>query len=112
MPGEGADRVESRDPSEELEAPALQSSTGEHRIVDIEPKTGTLGLEGPQEEGDPSPSGAEKCDRREEKNEWPLLEEQRRRAEEEYDKLGGLSHGCRQSWDLRMREEKGPGRKI
>jgi hypothetical protein len=54
MPGEGADRAESRDPSEELEAPALQSSTGEHRIVDIE--TGTLGSEGPQEEGDPSPS--------------------------------------------------------
>ncbi len=23
-----------------------------------------------------------------------------------------MSHGCRQSWDLRMREEKGPGRKI
>ncbi len=43
---------------------------------------------------------------------WPSLEEQRRRAEEEYDKLGGLIHGCRQSWDLRMREEKGPGRKI
>jgi hypothetical protein len=80
--------------------------------VDIEPKTGTLGLEGPQEEGNPSPSSAEKGDRREERNEWPSLEEHRRRAEEEYDKLGGLSHGCRQSWDLRMREEKGPGRKI
>ncbi len=80
--------------------------------MDIELKTGTLGLEGPQEEGDPSPSSAEKGDRREERNEWPSLEEQRRRAEEEYDKLGGLSHGCRQSWDLRMREEKGPGRKI
>jgi hypothetical protein len=80
--------------------------------VDIEPKTGTLGLEGPQEEGDPSPSSAGKGDRREERNEWPSLEEQRRRAEEEYDKLRGLSHGCRQSWDLRMREEKGPGLKI
>jgi hypothetical protein len=52
MPGEDADRTGSRDSSEELEAPALQSSTGEHRIVDIEPRTGTLGLEGPQEEGE------------------------------------------------------------
>ncbi len=111
MPEESADRTGSRDSSEELEAPALQSSTGEHRIVDIEPRTGTLGPEEPQEEGDPSPSSAETGNRREEKNEWPL-EEQRRRAEEEYDKLGGLSHGCRQSWDLRMREEKGRGRKI
>ncbi len=33
-------------------------------------------------------------------------------SEEEYHRLGGLSHGCRQSWDLKMREEKGPGRKI
>ncbi len=40
------------------------------------------------------------------------LEDQRRRAEEEYDKTKGLSHGCRQSWDLRLRGEKGPGRKI
>jgi hypothetical protein len=63
-------------------------------------------------EGDPSPNSAELGDKREEKNEWPSLVDQRRRAEEEYDKLRGLSHGCRQSWDLRMREEKGPGRKI
>ncbi len=34
--------------------------------MDIEPKNRTLGLEGPQEEGDPSPSSAEKGDRREE----------------------------------------------
>ncbi len=88
LPGEGADCAESRDSSEDFEAPALQSSTGEHKIGDIEPKTGTLGLERPQEEGDPSPSSAEKSDRREEKNEWPSLEEQRRRAEEEYNKLG------------------------
>ncbi len=112
MPNEGADRTGSKDSLEKLEAPALRSSTGEHRIVDIEPRTGTLGSETPQEEGDPSPSSAESGDRREEKNEWPSLQEQRRRAEEEYDKLGGLSHGCRQSWDLRMREEKGPGHKI
>jgi hypothetical protein len=106
MPEEGADCTGSRESSEKLEAPALQSSTGEHRIVDIEPAPGALGSEGSQEEGNPSPSSAEKGDRREEKNEWPSLEEQRRRAEEEYGKLGGLSHGCRQSWDLRMREEK------
>jgi hypothetical protein len=112
MPEESADCTGARESSEELEAPALQSSAGEHRIVDIEPKTRTLGLEGTQEEGDPSPSSAEKGDRREERNEWPSLEEQRRRAKEEYSKLGGLSHGCRQSWDLRMREETGPGRKI
>ncbi|MFO0005248.1 MAG: hypothetical protein ACK559_29395, partial [bacterium] len=53
----------------------------------------------------------EKDDRKERGELWPSLEEQRRRAEEEYNRLGGLSHGCRQSWDLRMREEKGPGRK-
>ncbi len=74
MPGEDADHRGSRDSSEELEAPALQSSTGEHRIVDIEPRTRTLGLEEPQKEEDPSPSSAEKGDRREEKNEWPSLE--------------------------------------
>jgi hypothetical protein len=67
MPGEDADHRGSRDSSEELEAPALQSSTGEHRIVDIEPRTRTLGLEEPQKEEDPSPSSAEKGDRREEK---------------------------------------------
>ncbi len=45
MPEESADRTGSGESSDELEAPALQSSTGEHRIVDIEPKTGALGLE-------------------------------------------------------------------
>jgi hypothetical protein len=80
--------------------------------VDIEPAPGTSGSGGSQEEVNPSPSSAKEGDQREEKNEWPSLEEQRRRAEEEYNKLGGLSHGCRQSWDLRMREGKGLGRKI
>jgi hypothetical protein len=112
MPEEGTDRTGSRDSLEELETPALQSSVEEHRIVDIEPRIGAPGLETPQVEGDPSPNDAEPGNKREEKSEWPSLEEQRRRAEEEYDKLWGLSHGCRQSWDLRMREEKGPGRKI
>ncbi len=65
-----------------------------------------------QEEPNPSPSSVKNDDRRDDGEVWPSLEEQRRRAEEEFDKLGGLSHGCRQSWDLRMREEKGPGRKI
>ncbi len=102
MPEEGTDRTGSRDSLEELETPALQSSIEEHRIVDIEPRTGALGLETPQVEGGPSPNSAEAGDKKEEKNEWPLLEEQRRRAEEEYGKLRGLSHGCRQSWDLRM----------
>jgi hypothetical protein len=67
MPEESADCTGSRESSEELEAPALQSSTGEHRIVDIEPTPGALGSEGSQEEGNPSPSSAEKSDRREEK---------------------------------------------
>ena len=86
---------------------------GEHRIVDIqEPAPGPSKPGEPQEEPKTSPSGVKKDDRREDREIWPSLEEQRRRAEEEYNKLGGLSHGCRQSWDLRMREEKGPGRKI
>jgi hypothetical protein len=111
-PEETVDCTGSGESSEELEVPVLQSSTGEHRIVDIEPVPRTPGPGGSQEEVNPSPSSAKEGDRREEKNEWPSLEEQRRRAEEEYDKLGGLSHGCRQSWDLRMWEVKGPGRKI
>ncbi len=112
-PEEEADCTGSGEPSEEPEVPALQSSMEEHRIVDIqEPAPGAPKPGGSQEEANPSPSSAKEGDRRDEKNEWPSLEEQRRRAEEEYDKLGGLSHGCKQSWDLRMREEKGPGRKI
>jgi hypothetical protein len=99
--------------SEELETPALQGNMGEHRIVDIqEPAPGPLKPGEPQEEPKTSPSGVKKDDRREDREIWPSLEEQRRRAEEEYEKRGGLTHGCRQSWDLRMREGKGPGRKI
>jgi hypothetical protein len=107
------DGAGSGESSGELEVPALQSSMGEHRIVEIqEPAPGPSKPGEPQKEPDPSPSSVRKGDRREDGETWPSLEEQRRRAEEEYDKLGGLSHGCRQSWDLRMREEKGPGRKI
>ena len=85
---------------------ALQSNMGEHRIVDIqEPAPGPSKPGEPQEEPNSSPSSVKKGDRREDGGVWPSLEEQRRRAEEEYDKLEGLSHGCRQSWDLRMREE-------
>jgi hypothetical protein len=99
--------------SEELETPTLQSSMGEHRIVDIqEPAPGPPKPGEPKEEPNPSPSSVERDDRGEDGETWPSLEEQRRRAEEEYSKPGGLSHGCRQSWDLRMREKKGPGRKI
>jgi hypothetical protein len=107
------DGAGSGESSGELEVPTLQSSMGEHRIVDIqEPATGHSKPGEPQEEPKPFPSSVKKDDRREDGEVWPSLEEQRRRAEEEYEKLGGLSHGCRQSWDLRMREEKGPGRKI
>ncbi len=111
--GEDEASMGSGESSEELEAPALKSSLEEHRIVDIQkpvpgpPKPGES-----QEEPRTPPSGVEKDDRRGDGEPWPSLEEQRRRAEEEYNRLGGLSHGCRQSWDLRMREEKGPGRKI
>jgi hypothetical protein len=99
--------------SEESETPALQSSMEEHRIVDIqEPAPGPSKPGEPQKEPDPSPSSVREDNRREKGEIWPSLEEQRRRAEEEYNRLGGLSHGCRQSWDLRMREEKGPDRKI
>ena len=107
------DGAGSGESSGELEVPALQSSMGEHRIVDIqEPAPGPSKPGEPQKEPDPSPSSVRGDDRREKGETWPSLEEQRRRAEEEYNRLGGLSHGCRQSWDLRMREEKGPGRKI
>ena len=110
---EDENSVGSGESSEELEAPALKSSLEEHRIVDIqEPAPGPSKPGEPQEEPKTSPSSVEKDDRREDGEIWPSLEEQRRRAEEEYNRLGGLSHGCRQSWDLRMREEKGPGRKI
>jgi hypothetical protein len=104
MPEEDADGAGSGESSGELEVPALQSSMEEHRIVDIqEPAPGHSRPKEPQEETSPSPSSAKKGgDRREGRDEWQSLEEQRRRAEEEYDKLGGLSHGCRQSWDLRM----------
>ncbi len=113
MPEEDADGAGSGESSEEPEVPALQSSMEEHRIVNIqEPAPGAPKPGGPHEDVNPSLSSAKKGDRREERNEQPSLEEQRRRAEEEYDKLGGLSHGCMQSWDLRMREEKGPGQKI
>jgi hypothetical protein len=105
--------VRSGESSEELEAPALKSSLEEHRIVDVqEPAPGPSKPGEPQEEPKTSPSSVKKDDRREDGEIWPSLEEQRRRAEEEYNRLGGLSHGCRQSWYLRMREEKGPGRKI
>jgi hypothetical protein len=113
MPEEEEDGAGSGESSGELEVPALQSSMEGHRIVDIQESAPDPSRpEEPQEETNPSPSGVKKGDRREDREEWPSLEEQKRRAEEEYDKLGGLRHGCRQSWDLRMREEKGPGRKI
>jgi hypothetical protein len=99
--------------SEELEAPALKSSLEEHRIVDVQrPVSGPSKPRESQEEPKTPPGGVERDDRKENGEPWPSLEEQRRRAEEEYNRLGGLSHGCRQSWDLRMREERGPGRKI
>jgi hypothetical protein len=81
--------------------------------VDIqEPAPGPSKPGEPQKEPDPSPSSVREDDRREKGETWPSLEEQRRRAEEEYERFGGLIHGCRQSWDLKMREGKGPCRKI
>ncbi len=69
-------------------------------------------METPWAEEISAPDGAESGGRGEEKKKEPSLEDLRRRAEEEYDKTKGLSRGCRQSWDLRLRGEKGPGRKI
>jgi hypothetical protein len=112
MPGEGASRAGSRDSLEELETPALQSSLREHRIVDVEPRAEAPGMETPRTKENSAPDSAESGGRGEEKKEEPSLEDQRRRAEEDYDKTKGLSRGCRQSWDLRLRGEKGPGRKI
>jgi hypothetical protein len=70
MPEENADCTGSGESSEELEAPVLQSSTGEHRIVDIEPEPGTPGSGGSQEEVNPFPGSVKEGDIREEKNEW------------------------------------------
>ncbi len=113
VPEGDEDGAGSGESSGELEIPALQSNMGEHRIVDIQETAPGPSKPGePQEEPNPSPSSVKKGDKRDDGEVWPSLEEQRRRADEEYDNLGGLSHGCRQSWDLRMREEKGPGRKI
>jgi hypothetical protein len=111
-PGEGASQAGSRDSLEEPEVPALQSSLGEHRIVDVEPRAEGPRRETPWAEENSAPDSARSDSRGEEKKKEPSLEDQRRRAEEEYDKVGGLSRGCRQSWDLRLRGEKGPGRKI
>ncbi len=102
-PGEGASRAGSRDSSEEPEVPALQSSLGEHRIVDVEPRAEGPRRETPRAEENSAPDSAESGSRGEEKKKEPSLEDQRRRAEEEYDKTKGLSRGCRQSWDLRLR---------
>ena len=85
--GDGAGSGES---SGELEAPALKSSLEEHRIVDVqEPAPGPSKPGEPQEEPKTSPSSVKKDDRREDGELWPSLEEQRRRAEEEYNRLGG-----------------------
>ncbi|MFN9940700.1 MAG: hypothetical protein ACK56I_14600, partial [bacterium] len=106
MSGEDETSMGSGESTGELEAPALKSSLEEHRIVDVQmPVSGPSKPGESQEEPKAPPSGVKKDDRREDGEPWPSLEEQRRRAEEEYNRLGGLSHGCRQSWDLRMREE-------
>ncbi len=52
--------------SEELETPTLQSSMGEHRIVDIQvPAPGPPKPGEPREEPKPAPSSVKKGDRRE-----------------------------------------------
>ncbi len=65
MPEEITDCIGSGESSGELEAPVLQSSTGEHRIVDIEPAPGASGSGESQEEVNPSPSSAKEGNRRE-----------------------------------------------
>jgi hypothetical protein len=95
-----------------MEVPALRSSLVEHRIVDVEPRAKGPRDEIPKAEENSAPDSAESGSRGEEKRKEPSLEDQRRRAEKVDDKTKGLSRGCRQSWDLRLRGEKGPGRKI
>ncbi len=80
MPEGDEDGAGSGESSGELEVSALQSSVEEHRIVDIqEPALGPLKPEEPQEDPKPSSSSVKKGDRREEREKWPSLEEQRGR---------------------------------
>ncbi len=111
-PGECASREGSRGSWEELEVPALRSSLVEHRIVDVEPRAEGPRAEIPKAEENSNPNSSVPGGRGEKEKKETSLEDQRRRAEEEYDTTKGLNHGCRQSWDLRLRGEKGPGRKI
>jgi hypothetical protein len=96
-PGEAASQAWSRVSSEEPKVPALQSSLGEHRIVDVEPRAEEPGGENPRVEENPAPGNAGFGSKGDKKKEEPSLEDRRRRAEEEYDKIRGLSRGCRQA---------------
>ncbi len=112
VPAEGAGGEQAKDSLEDLEVPVLQSSLTEHRIVDVEPRTEGPTAEVPEVEEGSIPIRAEPGSRGEKEKAEVSLEDQRRRAEEEYDRTRGLSHDCRQSWDLRPRGEKGSGLKI
>ncbi len=109
---EGAGGGEAKDFWEHLEIPALQSSLTKHRIVDVEPRTKGPTAEVPEVEEGSIPLCAEPGSRRGEEKDEALLEVKRRQAEEEYDRVMGLSHGCKQTWDLRVRGERGATLKI
>jgi hypothetical protein len=109
---EVAGEAEGKDSLGDLEVPALQSSLMEHRIVNVEPRTEGPTAEVPKVDVSSAPNSAESGSKGEKEKAGVSLEDRRQRAEEEYDKTKGLSHGCRQSWDLRLRGEKGPGLRI
>ncbi len=111
-PGEVTSEEEAKDSLGGLEAPVLQSSLTEHRIINVEPRTEGPMAEVPKVGENSAPNSAESGSKGEKEKAGVSLEERRQQAEEEYDKTRGLSHGCRQSWDLRLRGEKGPGLKI
>jgi len=66
----------------------------------------------PKVDASSTPTSAEPGSKGEKEKVGVSLEDRRQRAEEEYDRTRGLSHGFRQSWDLRLRGEKGPGRRC
>jgi hypothetical protein len=105
--GEVTSEEEAKDSLGNPGIPALQSSLAEHRIVDVEPRTEGPMAEVPKVGESSAPDSAESGSKGEKEKGELSPEDQQRRAEEKY-KTKGLSHGCRQSWDLRLRGEKGP----
>ncbi len=96
-PEEVAVEEEGKDSLGDLEVPALQSSLTEHRIVNVELRAEGPTAEVPKVDESSAPISAEPGSKGEKEKAGVSLEDRRQRAEEEYDKTRGLSHGCRQS---------------